>query len=156
MIVLTMLLVFTTGHAFYPNSNAASSTGNAPSTYTLSWMGYDSDGAGEETLMLNEHFLASLPTLDSPQNSNVYTSFSLDISSLVVSGSNTLTLTHASWDCGTADNVKSLEIDSQTGMVFKSSTGAPLCWTQSLPYNFNLPTCGSGGGSTPCYTSSWR
>jgi len=155
MIVLTMLLVFTTGHAFYPNSNAASSTGNAPSTYTLSWMGYDWDGAGEETLMLNGHFRASLPTLDSPQNSNVYTSFSLDISSLVVSGSNTLTLTHANWDCGTADNVKSLEIDSQTGMVFKSSTVDPLSCTQSLTYNFNVATSGSGGGSSSHYTMQW-
>src|SRR3989441_11471147 len=90
MIALTILLAFTTGHAFYPRINTASSVSSPTSTYTMSWMGYDWDGAGEETLKLNGHFLASLPTTDSPQSSNTYTSFSGDTSSLVVSGSNTL------------------------------------------------------------------
>src|SRR5467141_446175 len=155
MIVLTTLLVFTTGHAFYQSNNAASSIGSAPSTYTLSWMGYDWNGAGEETLMLNGHFLASLPTTDSPTNSGVYASFSLDISSLVASGSNTLTFTHANWDCGTTDSVKNLEIDRQTGVVFKSSTTDPLSCSQSLTYNFNVAPSGSGGGSSSSYTMSW-
>ena len=157
MITLTMLVVFTTGHAFYPSGSAVSTIGSSPSTYTLAWMGYDWDGQGEETLMLNGHFLASLPTLDSPQNSGVDTSFALDISSLVVSGSNTLTFTHANWDCAVADSVKNLEIDSQTGVVFKSSTIDPLSCTQTLSYNFNsTSTSGSGGGSSSTYTVSWQ
>jgi len=53
MIALTMLLVFTIGHAVYPSGKAASSVTSSASTYTLSWTGYDWDGAGEETLMLN-------------------------------------------------------------------------------------------------------
>ena len=156
LIALTILLVFTTGHPFYPRSHGASSVSSPTSTYTLSWMGYDWDGAREETLKLNGHFLASLPTADSPQNSGLYTSFSLDISSLVVSGSNTLTFAHASWDCGTVDNVKNLEIDNQTGVVFKSSTVDPLSCTQSLTYDFNAATSsGSGGGSNSMYAMSW-
>ena len=156
LIALTILLVFTTGHPFYPRSNGASSVNSPTSTYTLSWMGYDWDGAREETLKLNGHFLASLPTADSPQNSGLYTSFSLDISSLVVSGSNTLTFAHASWDCGTVDNVKNLEIDNQTGVVFKSSTVDPLSCTQSLTYDFNAATSsGPGGGSNSMYAMSW-
>jgi hypothetical protein len=151
-----MLVVFTTGHAFYPSGSAVSTVGSSTSTYTLSWMGYDWDGQGEETLMLNGHFLASLPTLDSPQNSGVYSSFSLDISSQVVSGSNTLTLIHSNWDCRTADSVKNLEIDNQNGVVFKSSTVDQLSCTQSLTYNFSAATTsGSGGGSNATYTMAW-
>src|SRR3989441_2918153 len=156
MIALTILLVFTTGHAFYPRINTASSVSSPTSTYTMSWMGYDWDGAGEETLKLNGHFLASLPTTDSPQSSNTYTSFSVDISSLVVSGSNTLTFTHANWDCGISDSVKNLEIDNRTSVVFKTSTVDPLSCVQSLSYNFNVTTSsGPGGGSNSLYGKRW-
>jgi hypothetical protein len=157
IIALTILLLFTTGHLSYQGISAAPTVGSAPSNYTLSWMGYDWDGAGEESLMLNGHFLASLPATDSPQNSGSYASFSLDISSLVVSSSNTLTLTHAGWDCGTTDSVKNLEIDSQTGVVFKSSTVDALSCTQSLTYKFSATTTsGSGGGSNAVYRMSWK
>jgi hypothetical protein len=151
-----MLIVFTAGHISASSGNAAVS-GSSPSTYTLRWMGYDWDGAGEETLMLNGQFLASLPATDSPQNSGVYASFSLDISALVSSGSNTLTISHAGWDCGTIDTVKSLEVDSQSSVIFKSSTLDPLSCTQSLTYNFTVATSsGSGGGSNQSYTMSWN
>src|SRR5207253_492682 len=42
-------------------------TGSAQPAYTLSWMGYDWDGAGEEKISLNGQFLASLPARSSPQ-----------------------------------------------------------------------------------------
>src|SRR5439155_1656068 len=53
-------------------------TVNPPSSnnYTISWQGFDWDGGGEETLTLNGQFLASLPAVDTPQNSNVYVALS--------------------------------------------------------------------------------
>ena len=157
MIILTILLVFTTGHLSLIGRGASSSVGSSGSTYTLSWMGFDWDGGGEETLTLNGQLLASLPTTNSQQNSAVYASFLLDISSLVVSGSNTLTFTHANWDCGVHDSVKNLEIDNQTGVVFKSASVDPLGCGRSLTYIFNTATAsGSPGGSNPSYTMSWE
>jgi len=117
--------------------------------YTMIWMGYDWDGLREETLTLNGQFLASLPDADSPQNAGVYTSFSLNISSLVVQGANTLTLTHANWDCAVSDNVKNLQISDQTGLVFSDSTEQPLSCTQSLTYHFNVSPASVGGTVVP-------
>src|SRR5438132_8980189 len=112
----------------------------------MSWMGYDWDGTGEETISLNGHFLSSLPSAASPQNSGVYSSFSLDISSQVVQGSNTLTFTHANWDCAVSDNVKGLQISNQTAIIFRSSTVDTLSCTQSLTYHFDTASSGSSGG----------
>jgi len=122
------------------NTVTVSSPGNTGSTqpaYTLSWMGYDWDGAGEEKISLNGQFLASLPATSSPQNGGAYASFSLNITSLVVQGANSLTFTHANWDCGTVDSVKNLQVSNQTGIIFSNSTIEPLSCTQSLTYHFN-------------------
>src|SRR5436309_4162401 len=85
---------------------------------------------------MNGLFLASLPTTDSPQNTNVYVAFSLNITSFVVQGTNKLTFTHANWDCSTIDNVKNLQVASGTTVVYSNSTVEPLSCTQSLAYTF--------------------
>lgn len=156
VIVLTVLLAFTMGHVSIPKNKPAHSAASSPSTFTLKWMGYDWDGQGEEKLTLNGNFLASLPSANSPQNSGVYAPFSLDISSSVVTGSNTLVFTHANWDCAVSDSVQNLEVDNQTGVVFSSSTPGPLDCNQPLTYQFNVATSsGSGVGSGSTYSMSW-
>ena len=116
---------------------ALSSPTNA-GTYTLSWQGYDWDGLGEENLTLNGQLLASLPTVDSPQNGGTWTPFLLDITSLVTSGTNTLTFTHANWDCNTSDSVMTLQVTNGSTAVYSNSTSRPLTCTQSLIYTFTV------------------
>jgi len=106
--------------------------------YTLSWQGFDWDGAGEETLTANGHFLASLPTVDTSQNGGVYAAFSFNITSFVVQGTNTLTFTHANWDCSVSDNVKNLQVTTGATEVYSNSTVFPLSCTQSLAYTFTI------------------
>ena len=117
----------------------------------MNWMGFDWDGGGEESITLNGQFLASLPTANSPQNGATYVPFSVDITSFVVEGANTLSFTHAGWDCGVSDSVKGLEIRNQTGIVFIDPTEEPLSCTQPLTYQFNTMASSSGntGGLVP-------
>jgi hypothetical protein len=114
------------------------STPPSPSTYALSWQGYDWDGGREETLTLNGQFLASLPATNAPSNGGVYASFSLNITSLVGKGTNTLTFTHANWDCSTSDNVRNLQIVNGSTAVYSNATVLPLSCTQSLTYAFTV------------------
>ncbi|TMI62271.1 PKD domain-containing protein [Candidatus Bathyarchaeota archaeon] len=109
-----------------------------PPQYTLSWQGFDWDGGGEETLTMNGVFLASLPTVDTIQNSNVYVSFSLNVTSFIVQGTNKLTFTHANWDCSVSDNVRNLQLTTGTTVVYTNSTVEPLSCTQSLAYTFTI------------------
>lgn len=107
--------------------------------YTLTFQGYDYDGSHEETLTLNSHQLAQLPAVDSPQNAGVYTTFSIDMTSLAVKGTNTLVFTHANWDCGVVDNTKSVVITDAAGVViFSDPTVRPLSCTQSITYTFTI------------------
>ena len=106
--------------------------------YILSWEGYDWDGGREETIALNGQFLASLPASDSPQNGGAWADFSLNITSAIVQGTNTLTFTHAEWDCGVSDNVQNLQITNGESIVYGDSTSLPLSCTQSLSYTFTV------------------
>ena len=107
--------------------------------YTLSLQGYDYDGQHEETLTLNTHQLVQLPAVDSSQNAGVYTSFSVDMTSLAVKGSNTLVFTHANWDCGVVDNTRNVVITDAAGVViFIDPTVRPLSCTQSITYTFAI------------------
>src|SRR4029077_9288193 len=91
----------------------------------------------EETIKLNNYPLARLPTTDSSQNGGVYRTFTLNITSLVVLGNNTLTFTHANWDCGTVDSTKNVTITDATGtVIFGDSTIRRLSCTQSITYTF--------------------
>ncbi|OLD05211.1 MAG: hypothetical protein AUJ07_01970 [Crenarchaeota archaeon 13_1_40CM_3_53_5] len=111
-----------------------SSTGN----YTVSWQGFDWDGGGEHTLALNGNFLASVPSTDTPQNANAYVAFSLDITSLIVQGTNTLLFTHANWDCNTVDRVKNLQVTNGPTVIYSNSTVLPLSCTKSITYTFTV------------------
>ncbi|HLC11390.1 MAG TPA: alkaline phosphatase family protein [Candidatus Bathyarchaeia archaeon] len=106
--------------------------------YTLTLQGFDYDGGLEETLTLNGHQLTQLPAVDSPQNAGVYVSFTVDMTSLVVHGANTLVFTHANWDCGVADNTKNVQITDAAGnIIFSDPTERLLSCTQSITYQFN-------------------
>src|SRR5437867_83462 len=110
----------------------------ASGKYNLSWQGFDWDGGREHTLTLNGQFLASLPTSDTTAYANVYTAFSLNITSYVVQGSNTLLFTHANWDCSVGDSVRNLQVASGATVVYSNSTVLPLSCTQSLTYKFTI------------------
>jgi outer membrane protein assembly factor BamB len=110
----------------------------ASSTFILSWQGYDWDGAGEETLTLNGQFLTALPAADTPTNGGAWASFSEDITTFIENGTNTLTFTHALWDCGVSDDVSNLQVAAGSTVVYSSTTESPLSCTQSLTYTFDL------------------
>jgi len=102
-------------------------------TYTLSFEGYDYDGAGEETLRLNNNILATLPMSNSPMNAGVFRTFTLNITAFIVQGNNTLTFTHTQWDCGIVDSTKNVTTTDPTGtVIFTDPTLRPLSCTQSI------------------------
>ena len=140
----TYTVVFTVKDSASPQNTQTTSqtiTVSAPpssSTYNLSWQGYDWDGGGEVTITLNGHFVAKLPSANSPQNAGLWASFSLNITAYVVKGTNTLTFTHAGWDCGTSDNVRNLQVTTGTTVIYSNPTVSPLSCTQSLTYTFSI------------------
>ncbi len=112
---------------------------HSSTTYTLTFQGYDYDGAQEETLTLNNQLLTQLPTVDSPQNAGVYVSFTVDMTSLVVQGTNTLVFTHANWDCGVTETTKNVQVTNGSGtVIFGDSTERALNCTTSITYTFNV------------------
>ncbi len=78
------------------------------------------------------------PATDSPQNGGAWADFSLNITSLVVQGTNTLTFTHADWNCGVSDNVQNLQITNGASPIYGDSTSLALSCTQSLSYTFTV------------------
>jgi len=105
--------------------------------YTLSLQGFDYDGGHEETIKLNNVQVAQLPAVDSRQNAQIYVTFTLDVTSFVVKGTNTLTFSHANWDCTVVDNTKNVQITDSTGaIIFSDPTVRPLSCTQSITYTF--------------------
>ena len=105
--------------------------------YTISWQGYDWDGGSETTLTLNDEFVASLPTVDSPQNADVWAGFDVN-TTMLVPGLNRLTFTHAQWDCGVSDNVQNFQVTSGSTVVYSNSTELPLDCNHSITYTFTV------------------
>jgi hypothetical protein len=106
--------------------------------YTLTFSGYDYDGGHEMTLTLNNRLLIQLPAVDTPANAGVTVSFTVDMTSLVVPGANTLVFTHANWDCGVIDYTSNVLITDAAGnIIFSDPTVRPLSCTQSITYPFN-------------------
>jgi PKD repeat protein len=131
----------------WPSPNTLSVTGfqivsaqppQSTGKYTLSWQGYDWDGAGEETITLNGHVITTLPGIDTPSNGGAWALFSLNVTSYVVKGVNTLTFTHANWDCGTSDDVRNLQLTSGTTVIYSNPNESPLSCTQTLTYTFTV------------------
>ena len=115
-----------------------STPSSSPGTYTLSWQGYDWDGGQEETLTINGQMVATLPPVDTPSNGGAWASLSFDITSYVVKGTNTLTFTHANWDCSVSDSVRNLQLTNGTMVVYGNATASPLACSQPLTYTFSV------------------
>lgn len=107
------------------------------SAFALTFQGYDWDGAGEENVTLNGQLMASLPATNSPQNGGNWANFSLNTNA-IVQGTNTLTFTHANWDCATSDNVQNLQVSGGSSVVYSNSASLPLSCTHSLTYTFTV------------------
>jgi PKD repeat protein len=121
-------------------------------TYTLSFEGYDYDGAGEETLRLNNNSLATLPISNSPMNAGLYRTFTLNITSFIVQGNNTLTFTHTKWDCGIVDGTKNFTITDPTGkVIFTDPVLRPLSCTQSITYTFTIKSTSPAAATFPAF-----
>ncbi|MBO0888178.1 PKD domain-containing protein, partial [Candidatus Bathyarchaeota archaeon] len=118
--------------------------------YTLSFQGYDFDGASEETLTVNGNLVASIPPVLTAANGGTWASFSFDITSFVVNGANTVSFTHAGFDCSVVDQVRNLAVTDQTVTIYSNSTPenidtATNC-TNTLTYTF---TVGGSAGVLP-------
>src|SRR5438445_6197292 len=119
----------------------ASSGGPAP-LYTLSFQGYDFDGANEETLTVNGNQVATIPTALTSSNGATWVSFSFNITSFTVQGTNTVSFTHANSDCAVSDQVRNLVVANQTSTLFSNATveninTATSC-TNTLTYTFTI------------------
>jgi len=107
--------------------------------FTLTLQGYDYNQAQEETLTLNGQLLAQLPTTYTKANTKTYATFSLDMTSLFVRGTNTLTFTHANTDCKVVDSTTNVQITDANGAIILSDlTVRPLSCTQSITYTFTI------------------
>ncbi len=126
-------------------------TSTTPAAYTLSFQGYDYDNTGEASILVNNQPVANLPVSESSQNNNIFTSFSLDISKYVVSGSNTITFKQNLYSSG----VKNLVVkNSDTTTIIYSNATQYNIWagggsSASVTYKFNSPN-----GSTTTTTTS--
>jgi len=121
-----------------------------PPKFTLTFQGYDYDGAYEETINLNNNLLARLPANDTSKSGGMYRTFALNITSLVIIGNNTLTFTHADWDCGTVDSTKDVNITNATGaVIFSDATVRSLSCTQSITYTFTINSTSPAPAAIP-------
>ncbi len=121
----------------YDGTSDSSKTPAATSSkYTLAWGTYDYDNAGEVTVLLNGHEVATLPKTDTSSSSNIWVRTYLDISPYVVSGNNELTFRQNFWSSG----IRNLEVEGPNGIVFSDST-AHYEWDTGqkyLTYKFNV------------------
>jgi chitodextrinase len=118
--------------------------------YMLSFQGYDFDGASEETLTVNGNLVASIPPVLTAANGGAWVSFSFDITSFVVYGTNVISFTHAGFDCSVNDQVRNLAVTDQTSTIYSNTTvgnidTATSC-TNALTYTF---TIGGSAGVLP-------
>ncbi|MCL4435988.1 MAG: metallophosphoesterase [Thaumarchaeota archaeon] len=107
-------------------------SGSAPCI--LSFQGYDYDNKGEVTILVNNQVVATLPTIDSPQNNNVFTSFTMDISKYAVLGSNTITFKQNIYSSG----VQRVQVTRTGEILLSYSTYKSLSTsgTTTATYNF--------------------
>jgi len=121
-----------------------------PSKFTLTFQGYDYDGAYEVTIKVNNNLLARLPTNDTSRNAGTYRTIALNITSVIVIGNNTLTFTHANWDCGTIDNTENVTITNATGtVIFSDPSVRALSCAQSVTYTFTIDSTSTAVGAIP-------
>ncbi|TMI43526.1 PKD domain-containing protein [Candidatus Bathyarchaeota archaeon] len=129
----------------------AATSSQSTATYTLSFQGFDFDGANEETITMNSASVAIVPSVLTTANGATWVSFSYDITRFVVTGTNTLSFTHASADCPYSDQVRNLVITNQTATVYSNATAEDIniaanC-TNTLTYHFPINQAASGGSN---------
>ncbi len=118
------------------------STVSTGATYTLTFQGYDFDGANEETITMNGNLVASVPPVLTTANGATWVAFTFDITSFVAQGANTLSFTHANSDCLVDDQVRNLVVSNQTSTIYSNATieninTATNC-TNTLIYRFTV------------------
>lgn len=106
------------------NVFAATPLVTSSSSFNLSFQGYDYDNKGEVVILVNNKVAASLPAAESPINSGVWKSFSLDITKYVVSGSNTIIFKENSSHASGMKNVKVTGSGGTT--IYSNSTSYTL------------------------------
>lgn len=123
--------------------------------YTLSFQGYDYDNKGEVSILVNNQLATSLPTVESSQNNNIFTSFSLDISNYVVQGANTITFRQNLYSSGLQD---AQVTGPSSEVVLLSDNAYHDMWTggtsSSITYNFNTGTTSSTTTTTTTTTTT--
>ncbi len=108
-------------------------------SYRLTFDGYDYDNKYESTISVNGKVVANLPASYVSSNNNNWASFSVDMSSAVASGSNSLTFKQNIYS-SCIRNVRIVETTSGN-TIFSSSTQKCLTQGGSLPsttYTFNI------------------
>lgn len=105
------------------------------STFTLSFQGFDYDNKGEITILVNNQLAATLPPSETPSNSGVFKSFSVDITSYVISGSNTLTFKESS---GHSSGVKNVKVTGPDGVLLDDSTYYALYRSKTLSVTYKF------------------
>jgi len=131
----------------------SASTGGPAPLYTLSFQGYDFDGANEETLTMNGNLVATIPTALTTSNGATWASFSFNITSFAVQGTNTISFTHVNSDCAVSDQVQNLVVTNQTSTIYSNATveninTATSC-TNTLTYTFTIGPPHSQPNSQP-------
>src|SRR5438445_5882981 len=108
--------------------------------YTLTFQGYDFDGANEETIAMNGALVATVPPVLTTANGGSWISFTFNITSFVVNGLNNVSFTHANFDCPYSDLVQNLIVSNQTSTIYSNATvenvNTPTNCTNTLTYAF--------------------
>jgi PKD repeat protein len=109
--------------------------------YILSLQGWDFDGGGEHTAVLNGHTIAKLPPSDCSSCAQTWTTFTVNITTTIsTTGLNTLSFKDAGWDCGVTDQIRDLTITSGSTVVYSNATTYDNSCTinPSLIYHFRV------------------
>ncbi len=93
-------------------------TSTSTTAATLSFQGYDYDNKGEVTILVNNQVVASLPTRYSSQGNNAFSSYSLNITKYVVSGSNRVVFKQNLYSSG----VKNVQVTGSSGAIIYSNS----------------------------------
>ncbi|MCL4436252.1 MAG: hypothetical protein M1387_06020 [Thaumarchaeota archaeon] len=128
------------------NTGTTTTTSSSSGTYTLAFQGYDYDNKGEVSILVNNQVAATLPTVESSQNNNLWKSFSLDISKYVVSGSNTIVFKQNMYSSG----LQSVKVTGPNGVLLSDNTyhSVRIGGTVSVTYKFSTTTTSTTTTST--------
>jgi PKD repeat protein len=105
------------------HSITVSTTPVTTGKYILSLQGWDFDGGGEHTAILNGHTIGKLPPSNCSSCAQTWTTFTINITTTIsTTGLNTLSFKDAGWDCGVTDQIRDLTITSGSTVVYSNAT----------------------------------